>query len=69
VRIRSVRIGSKARFLHCAIAHLVLRGLYHHTALGEQHKALDYYNQALLLERAVGDRGGPARTLSNIGVV
>jgi tetratricopeptide (TPR) repeat protein len=31
--------------------------------------ALDYYNQALPLWRAVGDRGGEASTLSNIGLV
>jgi len=35
--------------------------------LGEQRKALDYYEQALPLRRAGGDRGGEAATLSNIG--
>jgi CHAT domain-containing protein len=37
--------------------------------LSEQQKALDYFNQALLLKRAVGDRSGEARTLNNIGRV
>jgi len=35
--------------------------------LGEKRKALDYYEQALPLRRAVGDRGGEATTLNNIG--
>ncbi|MEH1966037.1 CHAT domain-containing protein, partial [Nostoc sp.] len=38
-------------------------------ALGEKQKALDFYNQALPLTRAVGDRSGEAVTLSNIGAV
>ncbi|MFM6246213.1 MAG: CHAT domain-containing protein, partial [Dolichospermum sp.] len=38
-------------------------------ALGEKQKALDYYNQALPIYRAVGDRGGEATTLNNIGGV
>ncbi len=38
-------------------------------ALGEKQKALDYYQQALHLDRAVGDRSGEATTLSNIGLV
>ena len=37
--------------------------------MGEQKKALEYYNQSLPLFRAVGDRGGEALTLSNIGGV
>ncbi|MFM6059286.1 MAG: CHAT domain-containing protein, partial [Microcystis aeruginosa] len=37
--------------------------------LGEKQKALDYYQQALSLRRAVGDREGEANTLNNIGVV
>jgi tetratricopeptide (TPR) repeat protein len=37
--------------------------------LGEEQKALDYYNQALPLERAVGDRATEAETLSRIGKV
>ncbi|MCA2703613.1 MAG: CHAT domain-containing protein, partial [Microcystis sp. M038S2] len=37
--------------------------------LGEKQKALDYYQQALPLWRAVGDRTGEAVTLNNIGVV
>ncbi|WP_416242438.1 tetratricopeptide repeat protein, partial [Anabaena cylindrica] len=35
--------------------------------LGEKQKALEYYNQALPLSRAVGDRGEEATTLNNIG--
>jgi tetratricopeptide (TPR) repeat protein len=35
--------------------------------LGEQQKALEYYNQWLPLSQAVGDRGQEASTLSNIG--
>ena len=38
-------------------------------SLGEKQKALDYYNQALPIERAVGNRSGEARTLNNIGLV
>jgi tetratricopeptide (TPR) repeat protein len=37
--------------------------------LGEKHKALEFFNQALSLCRAVGDRGGEATTLNNIGGV
>jgi CHAT domain-containing protein/tetratricopeptide (TPR) repeat protein len=37
--------------------------------LGEKPKALEYYNQALPLYRAVGDRSGEAATLNNIGLV
>jgi tetratricopeptide (TPR) repeat protein len=40
-----------------------------YSALGEKQKALDYYNQALLLRRVAGDRVGEAATLTNIGVV
>ncbi|MDZ7963168.1 MAG: CHAT domain-containing protein, partial [Aulosira sp. DedQUE10] len=40
-----------------------------YNALGEKHKALEYYNNALPLLRAVGDRGGEASTLNNIGAV
>ena len=32
-----------------------------------ERKALDFYEQALPLSRQVGDRGGEARTLSNLG--
>ena len=35
----------------------------------EQRKALDFYEQALPLMRQVGDRGGEAATLNNIGMV
>ncbi|WYL98014.2 MAG: CHAT domain-containing tetratricopeptide repeat protein [Gloeotrichia echinulata IR180] len=38
-------------------------------ALGEKQKALSFYNQALPLRRAVGDRSGEANTLHNIGGV
>ena len=37
--------------------------------LGENQKALQFYNQALLILRAVGDRRGEATTLHNIGQV
>jgi tetratricopeptide (TPR) repeat protein len=37
--------------------------------LGEKQKALDYFQQALTLRRAVEDRNGEAVTLSNIGAV
>src|ERR1035438_3447125 len=37
--------------------------------LGDRQKALDYYNQALPLRLAVGDRYGQALTLSNMGAV
>ena len=37
--------------------------------LGEKKKALDYYNQALPLYQAVGDRNAEATTLNNIGYV
>ncbi|MGB2926303.1 MAG: tetratricopeptide repeat protein, partial [Limnothrix sp.] len=37
--------------------------------LGYQQEALDYYQQALPLSRAVGDRSGEATTLNSIGVV
>ena len=37
--------------------------------MGEKQKALEYYNQALPLILAVGDRGGEATTLNNIGSV
>ncbi|MDQ7035790.1 MAG: tetratricopeptide repeat protein [Anaerolineae bacterium] len=37
--------------------------------LGDEHKALDYYNQAVPLSRAVGDKSGEATTLHNMGVV
>jgi tetratricopeptide (TPR) repeat protein len=40
-----------------------------HDDLGEKPKALDYYNQALPILRAVGDRSGEATTLKNIGGV
>ncbi|MBW4549544.1 MAG: CHAT domain-containing protein [Aphanocapsa sp. GSE-SYN-MK-11-07L] len=50
-----------------AIALLGTGAVY--SALGEQQKALAYYNQALPLRKAVGDRSGEANTLSNIGVV
>ncbi len=38
-------------------------------SLGEKQTALDYYNQALPLFRAVEDRGGEATTLTGIGLV
>ena len=38
-----------------------------YSTLGEKQKALDYYNQALPLYRAVGDRNGEATTLDSLG--
>ena len=38
-------------------------------ALGDKRKALDFFEQALPLYRQVGDRGGEATTLNNIGMV
>ena len=38
-----------------------------YAALGDQRQALAYYEQALPLRRQVGDRGGEATTLNNIG--
>ncbi len=40
-----------------------------YSALGDQQKALDYYNQSLPLRRQVGDKAGEAATLNNIGRV
>ncbi|MFZ0819580.1 MAG: tetratricopeptide repeat protein [Candidatus Acidiferrales bacterium] len=37
--------------------------------LWENQKALDYFNQALPLERAVGDHAGEATTLNDVGFV
>ena len=37
--------------------------------LGEQQEALDFFNQALPIYQAVGDRRYEANTLSNIGLV
>jgi tetratricopeptide (TPR) repeat protein len=36
---------------------------------GERRRALEYYEQALPIRRAVGDRAGEAVTLNNIGEV
>jgi tetratricopeptide (TPR) repeat protein len=41
-------------------------GLFYY-GLGENQKALDFYNQARPLYSAVGDRDGEAATLDNIG--
>lgn len=40
-----------------------------YNALGDKQKALDYYEQALTLMRAVGDKYGEATTLHNIGMI
>ena len=40
-----------------------------HHALGETQQAPDYYNEALSIRRAVGDRSREATTLSGIGIV
>ncbi len=37
-------------------------------ALGDRHRALNYYQQALLLRREGGDKAGEATTLNNIGL-
>ena len=39
------------------------------TCWGKQREALDYYKQALPIQRAIGDRSGEAATLINIGVI
>jgi CHAT domain-containing protein/Tfp pilus assembly protein PilF len=43
-----------------------IAGVY--DSLGEMQKALDKYNEALPIRRAIGDRRGEASTLNNIGV-
>src|SRR5207245_2176197 len=40
-----------------------------YNSLGEKQKALDLYNQALPLNRVVGDRSGEADTLASIATV
>ena len=40
-----------------------------YSALGQHEKALGYYNQALPIQQAVGNRSGEATTLNNIGAV
>ena len=37
--------------------------------LGQKQEALQYYQQALLISREVGDRGGEGTTLNNLGAV
>ena len=39
------------------------------TRVGDRQRALDYYQQALPIQREVGDRAGEAATLNNIGLV
>jgi len=38
-------------------------------AKGAPRQALDYLNQALLLQRSLKDQGGEAATLKDIGVI
>lgn len=38
-----------------------------HYALGYMARALDYFERALLAQRAIGDRSGEAKTLSSLG--
>ena len=38
-------------------------------SLGEMQKALEKFNEALPIRRAIGDRKGEAITLNSIGVV
>lgn len=45
-----------------------LMGSLHH-GLGEQQAALDYYQRALSLRKATGDKAGEELTLSQIGIV
>lgn len=40
-----------------------------YSALGEKARALDYYEQALLLRRQVAHKGGEAATLNNLGLL
>lgn len=40
-----------------------------YTNLGEQQKALQYFNQSLPVSRAIGDRRWEATALNNIGIV
>ncbi|MGB9103844.1 MAG: tetratricopeptide repeat protein, partial [Terriglobales bacterium] len=40
-----------------------------YSSLGQHQKALEYFQQALPIERAVSDRGGEAMALNNIGAV
>jgi len=37
--------------------------------MGDKQKALEYYQQALLMRRQVGDHAGEAATLNNIGLI
>ena len=39
------------------------------SSLGETQKALEKYNEALQIFRAIGNRSGEARTLNSIGMV
>ena len=40
---------------------------YINNLLGEKQKSIEYYNQALPILRAVGNRSGEATTLNNLG--
>ena len=40
-----------------------------YSSLGENQKAIEYYNQSLPISRAVGARSGEATTLSNLGAI
>jgi tetratricopeptide (TPR) repeat protein len=40
-----------------------------HSDLGDQARALSYYEQALPIRRAVGDRAGEAATLFNVAML
>ncbi len=48
---------------------LLFIGRIYGSSLGRQQKALDYFNQALSLSRQLGDQGGEAIILNNIGAV
>jgi tetratricopeptide (TPR) repeat protein len=42
---------------------------YAHNAVGQQDKALDFFQRSLVIRRELGDRSGEGTTLSNIGSV
>ena len=79
---QAIQKWQEARLLYRAVGDrrveaITLTGIGRvYDALGEKQKALDFYNQALPIYRAVGDsealrrnRGGEAITLNNIGGV
>jgi CHAT domain-containing protein/tetratricopeptide (TPR) repeat protein len=65
---RAARLSRGAKQEKTEAMALLLIGIINNN-LGEKPKALEFYNQSLLLWRAVGDRSGEATTLNNIGLV